>query len=246
MTQEDYKRERRKKTREKADALLDDLSFFRALMQSGSVTAGDIRRMSAQLRRILVDEILEQVASCRIGKIKVMAPDITPLVQSNKKYPIPYLGVGGAAIFGVYVAMMMLDRGSKPRELSGFNVGNKVTLAPADFMKQGVMVLEGQWISRRQVIRYIANVADGVHGGEHKDELDWLIRRARHASTMSLRDGIPTFMANLEPFSLVELPALISRDKIDGVLLELWSAVSYLLESPDVQQLEAYIEQEPW
>jgi hypothetical protein len=61
MTQEDYKARRRAKTREAAAALVDDLSNFCEVLVKEAPNAGDLRRLSAQLRRILVDARLRRL-----------------------------------------------------------------------------------------------------------------------------------------------------------------------------------------
>ena len=83
----DYKM-RREKTREPAIALVDDLAFFRSVLKSEKTTAGDLRRMSAQLRRILVDGTLEKIAGPRVGSLLLVAPDTASAVAANRSDPL--------------------------------------------------------------------------------------------------------------------------------------------------------------
>lgn len=244
MTQEDYKARRREKTREAAAALVDDLSFFRDVLVKEAPTAGDIRRLSAQLRRILVDGTLEKVAGPRVGKIRLLAPVIDEVVRLNREQPYEYVSVGYVTMFGIEVSWAILERGTKPRALKDFRPDALQELDPEHFMKQGVMVFQGTWITRREILRYMANVAEGIHSGEPKNYTDRLIRRARHMSKMSLDGGVPVLTMNVAPITEINLPPLLSKTDIDGALVELWAAADLLTKSPDIRALEAYIDVE--
>ena len=243
-SQEEYKTARRAKTREAAVALVDDMEFLRTVLANDAPTAGDIRRMSAQLRRILVDAAIDKIAAPRVGKITFQAPAIDQIVRSNRATPYAFLHVGPATIFGVRMAMGAIDRAGTARAAINYNPDGTTQLDLEHFMSQGVIVFEGDWISRREVVKFIANVAEGVHSGENKDDRDRLIARARHAIKFSVENGTPTFVANTRVAALASLPPLLSKTALDPVLIELWAAAEMLVQSPDVQALEAYINAE--
>src|ERR1700726_624990 len=85
-----------KQTLDTAVALADDLSPPREIVSQPKPSSGDIRRLSAQLRRLLVDRILSVVASPRLGKLTLLAPDVQPVIVSNRANPIPFFMLGGA------------------------------------------------------------------------------------------------------------------------------------------------------
>lgn len=221
--------------------MVDDLAFFREVLAKDAPTAGDLRRMSAQLRRILVDAVIEKIAGPRVGKIRLLAPVIDEVENLNREAPFIYVGVGHVDMFGVQVAMAIVDRDGG-RALKTFHPDMRQELTLEQFMKQGVIVLEGTWVSRRDVLRYIANIAEGIHSGEPKNEKERLIRRARHVSKMSLEDDTPTVSMNVALLTEIEIPPLLSKTDVDGALIELWAAADLLTRSPDVLALEAYIE----
>lgn len=245
MTQEDYKARRREKTREAAVALVDDLSFFREVLAKNEPTAGDLRRLSAQLRRILVDGTLEKVAGPRVGKVQLLAPVTDEIVKLNREEPYAYVGVGNVIMFGIQIAFVMLERSVRPRAIPNFHPDARQELNLENFMRQGVIVFEGTWLSRREILRYMANVAEGIHSGEPKDDRERLIRRARHVSRMSLEGGMPVISMNISPTTEINLPPLLSKTNIDGALVELWAAADLLTKSPDILALEIYIEADP-
>ena len=238
--QDDYKAERRGKTFDSAKALADDLQFIRRFVGSPNPEAGDIRRMSALLRRILVDATLERIAAPRVGKLLIRTMKTDDIVRLNRADPIEFLGLGGVSMFGMEIFAIHLGGSGASEWPSPLNT----ELTPNDFLKQGVIVWNGRWISRRDIIRYIANVADGVHAGEDKTELDRLIRRVRGTFGMSFQDGTTTFTINHNAFVAVEIPKTLTNAVVDWPLLEVWSAGANLVASPDVQRLVEYIANE--
>jgi hypothetical protein len=181
------------------------------------------------------------VASPRVGKIKLVAPVIDEIVKLNRKQPYVYVGVSNVTIFGVEVGFVMCESGAKPRVLANPRPDARQELDLEHFMKQGMMVFQGTWFSRREILRYMANVAEGIHSGEPKNDRERLIGRARHASKMSLEQGIPVLSMNVAAITEIELPPLLSKTDIDGALVELWAAADLLTKSPDIIALEAYI-----
>ncbi|MBN8931458.1 MAG: hypothetical protein J0G97_06025, partial [Rhizobium pusense] len=129
--------------------------------------------------------------------------------------------------------------------MKSWDPSKKMYVSPEDYLKQPAIYFRGEWITRREIIRYIANIAHGVHSGEKLDEREELLRRARFAVKISgLPNAEPSIIVNLLAFDNQELPPFIDRTSIDWFLVELWSAASSLVDAPDVHQLEAYIKEE--
>lgn len=227
----------RASTFETAVVLADDLEHIRAVLSKLDPTPGDIRRLSAQLRRMLVERDLVNVASPRIGRIFLTAPDLKPIYSSNRAAPISFFMAAGVEIFGVSVAACMVEKAGKPRTLLNYSPDATVSLRLDNFVNQNVICFEGEWVRRLDLIKYIANVAHGVHSGTIQDSVEGLIRRVRHVSGMSIKDNIPNLTCNVSAFSSVELPAIADRKYVDCVLIELFATASHVINSPDVSRL---------
>src|SRR5207248_2538610 len=67
------------RSREAANAFVDDLSEIRRVLAMEGASIADIRRLSVVLRRLLVDRDLAVVAAPRIGRITLLTPDNKPI-----------------------------------------------------------------------------------------------------------------------------------------------------------------------
>jgi hypothetical protein len=223
-----------KSTLESSVVLIDDLAHIREILAKPEPTAGDIRRLTAQLRRILIERDLALIAAPRVGRISLQAPDTKPITISNRASPVSFFSAGGADVFGVQVAAAIIEKGNAARILPGFDPEARVLLKADNFLTQNVVCFQGEWISRGDIIKYIANVAHGVHTGEIKESSEQLIRRVRHAWKFEIINGTPTMSSNVAVFSNAELPANVDRRAIDCALLEVLAAASLMVKSPEV------------
>lgn len=238
---DNQKAEMRATTLEAAVALVDDLEHIRSVLAKQDPTPGDIRRLSGLLRRILIDRILTVVATPRVGRIMLLVPDNKPIIASNRSLPVPFYASAGASIFGISISCALQDFGGKPRDLGTFHPDSTASVRLDGFVNQQVICLGGQWITRGDVIKYIANIAHGVHSSASKNEKEVLIERARHAASMSIIDDMPTISFNPDVFSLSQLPPILDRKAVDFVLIELFAAATFLTKSPEVVELESII-----
>lgn len=117
------------------------------------------------------------------------------------------------------------------------------------FLKQRVIFSEGAWVTRGEVIKYVANIKDGVHSGSGgKKDLDHvrgpLEYARRRARIKGAHAGINFNM--VEPSAGAFDPNDFKYDAaaLDVVLLELLATVQLVLRSPDVKALEEYIRNE--
>jgi hypothetical protein len=114
-----------------------------------------------------------------------------------------------------------------------------------EFMAQPVIFSEGVWVTRREVIKYIANVKDGAHSGGGKAGLDHvkapLEYARRRARIKAASGGFNVKM--VEPTGAVFDPTNFPYDAaaVDVVPLELLAAVHLTVRSPAVRALEEYI-----
>lgn len=243
-TEDDRKAIRRRDTLESAAAFIDDIDHIKGIIGNNNPSTGDIRRLSAQLRRLLVEKDAVEIAAPRVGQLSIIAPDLAPIYRSDRNKPLPFFVSGNAKIFGLYVGVQMIDRADRPRPLADYSPDATISLKLDNYLNQRVICMEGQWINRRELVKYIANVAHGVHSGRTKNEIERLIRRIRHAAWMKIDQDMPTLSANLDVFSQVSLPPLVDPKGVDCVLLELFATAYHFVNSPDVIELVSFIEGE--
>jgi hypothetical protein len=149
-------------------AVAEDLEY---LAQWGSeITAAEIRRGTAVLRRILVEDAFG-TAWRAIGQAKqpsLIAVDLD-LLLGNDANKVVYALAGGAHFRGMQMACMLLNKGSTPIgdnppppiRQDGYPFERMFTLS--EYLSSNAGVVEGQTFNRREVIKYLANVKGGVH-----------------------------------------------------------------------------------
>lgn len=146
---------------------------LRYLQSWGADVANDeVRRGSSVLRRLLVEDVYGQ-AWRSIGftkQPKLIAIDITPIVESEVVERVVYAIAAGAHFRGVQIGCMLLNKGNEPVgelgpaiRVNGYP-GEK-EFALSEFLSSRSGVVEGSAFSRQEVIQYIANVRGGVHLG---------------------------------------------------------------------------------
>lgn len=233
-----------RKTKEQAAALLDDIQYLRDLSVSRDQSPAELRRVSSVLRRLLIDRDITDVAAPRLGRFMFCAPNNNPFYAAADKIPFSFFGSGGMEVFGVKFRSAILDlRSPTPRPPDYVDTMRTVELPLDGFLKQRVLCLEGQWVGRRDVIKYIANVASGVHSGTRATPLDETIWQIRHVAGYRKKDGSLSVAFNLDALALPDddMPFRYSPEMIDPVLLEILATVHYLLISKDTKRLEVII-----
>jgi hypothetical protein len=112
------------------------------------------------------------------------------------------------------------------------------------FLSQKILCLNGEWVSRAATVKYIANVAHGVHSGDAKEKSQEIIRRMRHMMHLSLEDQRFNIDVWRTTITRDDPPLILSRDALDIASFQLASTAQYLLSSPSVLQLEEFIRHE--
>jgi hypothetical protein len=246
-------------TREAAAAFIEDMPHIREIVNKPDPDRGDPRRLSNILRRLLIDNggDLPDIAAPRIGKLKLNTPDNKPFYKLDQQQPYVFFGSGGATLFGVNVRAAMQMRGSinpgpgearalLPQFEHGFDGQGCVSLPTNNFLSQRVLCLNGKWVTRRDAIKYIANIGSGVHSGSPKEKVEKLIADIRKAGSYRVANGAFTMSfnpSNTSPFPIVE-KFQYRPDAIDPVLAEVLAAAHYLIQSPDIQTLESTVRRE--
>jgi hypothetical protein len=231
-------------TRAQAISFIEDIAHIRDLVGPRDIKAAEIRRLSGVLRRLLIDggdgSGLKKIAAPRIGAVHVRSPDNKAMYKACEKKQVDYFVSGGTGLFGILLRGICGGPGRHPE----IDPDQTVDLRLDSFVTQKVIFVLGQWVSRADIIKYVANVADGVHSGSPKEPVHHVIGRARKRTLIRLRDGVTQIMFNQADGENNELPAY-DPTTVDIALLELLSGASfYLANSPDIIRLEAEIAKE--
>ena len=241
---EEKRRDRLKATGDKARHLIEDLAYLREMVGRDQLEAPELRRASAVLRRLLVDGDLVEVAGPRLGRLMISSPDLGPLHRANDSEAIPFVAAAGASLVGIEMQALIVNAGTKPRNLPEYKPDARVQLALENFLKQRVICLNGEWVTRHQIIKFVANVGSGVHSGAPEEAEDRLIHRMRSACKMEMVDEMPSISVNLSALSDEPAPIVYHRNAIDVVLIELLTTAHLIVDSPEIARLEALIEAE--
>lgn len=148
-------------------AVTEDLEY---LAQWGSdISNAEIRRGTAVLRRLLVEDAYG-TAWRAIGfpsQPTLYAVDLLQLIGDQAPLVV-YALAGGALFRGVQMACLILNRGTQPVDNSpipirenGYPYERPFTLS--EYLGSPSGVVESRSFTRREVIKYIANIKGGVH-----------------------------------------------------------------------------------
>jgi hypothetical protein len=236
-------------TRDAARALVEDLEHIRDVIGRLDQSRGELRRMSAILRRLLVEGSLGEIAAPRIGRIRISAPDNNPVYKLiDGSAPVELFISGGTQIFGLLLRAYMANTEHSALALPEFDPDRTVLLRIDSFLTQPVLFWKGKWGRRLDVIKYIANVASGVHATTPKDDVEKYLHDLRSEVVMGLRepttpgepDGIGIAIKPPDkPFD--EAALKFKGGAVDLLMLEMFAAARYLVESADVRTLEETI-----
>lgn len=248
-----------KSTRDAAGAFVEDMEHLREVAKREETSRREIRHMSATLRKLIVDRDIEIIATPRVGRIFLTAPDIRPYHRVSEKLPFLLFMTGGANIFGGHIRQMVgfdthikkgLDHDKVAKALmdrlpKGDDAVSTVQLNLDNFAQQRVMCYRGRWITRQRIIKYLANISSGVHSGAPKDDDDKALAQIRSSSAISIgKDGglhLDLFKNGVDSD---EMTITHTPEAVDLVLVEVLAAATYLTISPMVIELEATVRQE--
>ncbi len=101
------------------------------------------------------------------------------------------------------------------------------------------------WATRRDVIKYVANNASGVHSYAPKDNIDTVLTNARNCVTLN-RNNKNDINTTLHIGQMLNPTSEFVYDKntTDVVLFELICAIHFFITSPDVLRLCEEIKKE--
>jgi len=235
----DIAQEQRVKTREAAAAFVEDISHMRRLMASEFPERGDIRRLSAVLRRLLIDDNgdLRKIAPCRIGRVELLAEDTKRYVKSDPAFYFNCRGVIIASWPG------------NPRDWPTWSQAgdakqpDKINLSIDGFVGQSILCFNRLWIKRGSLIKHIANKGSGVHSPSQVIQTpeDLAIEQARRALVRKLVNGNHSILLNQAMFGHQFKQEKYDTESLDPVHLALVGTADLMLASPSLLELERTI-----
>lgn len=232
-------------TRESAAALSEDIEHLREVLAGPTPKRAELRRMSAIMRRLLVDGDLSMIGGPRIGKICILGPDNKPAYANAERTELAYFSSAGVKLFGVELRAASAHYEGKYQPLLEFDPDRRVPMRIDNFLAQRVLCVSGDWSTRKEVIKYLANIASGVHSNTPVEPSDLKVARARRVMAYKIVNGSLGFhfdgkaIADKDPQHLNLDPT-----SLDPALVELLAAIRFLVESPDINRLENVIHQE--
>jgi hypothetical protein len=235
-------------TKSAAAAFIEDMAYFRDLLNRKEIKADEIRRSSGELRRLLIDNggDLEKIAPPRIGRVYISAPYNNPYYRAIERTPVAFFASGGVTLFGATFRTLILNAGTSMPRVTRFDPERTESVTIDQFLSQKVLSLKGRWVTRRLLIKYVANVAHGVHSGTAKDDNEKLVEQIRRVITC----GAPPHAALIEFHTEAlreqkETPAFRYEPKsIDIALVELLATMHFLAMSPGISELERVVSAE--
>lgn len=149
--------------------VLEDLDYLTKEWNQ-DIDDASLRRASPALRSLLVEGTLLAVAR-QIGKeVRVLSPAIYQVLTDDQLRLRKYWQSGGAKYKGVIVqAMGVRNSALSPDEVKAEYeqtkdvMGKNYPVKLAFFLRQPSFVIEGIFINREEVIKYVANKLGGAH-----------------------------------------------------------------------------------
>jgi hypothetical protein len=158
---------------EELRVVLEDLNFLNEEWDQ-DVTDDSLRRSSPVLRRFLVEEQLLR-AWRKIGlsgQPEILAFTLSRRLTLTPLNEVRFASAGGATYKALAIAQAFeIDRALSPAEVQKvFALGlPEIRQSLTDFTNATCIIVEGTEISRRDLIKYVANKLGGAHYDEQRD-----------------------------------------------------------------------------
>jgi hypothetical protein len=198
---------------------------------------------------LLVECDLRAISAPRLGRVTLIGPDNSSAYRAEKKYPLLFFATGGGKVLGGgynhLVAFDVKVNRWHPVVLPAIEFGKSIEMRLDTFVDQRVLCYRSRWASRAEVIKYVANVASGVHSGVPANPQDELLAMIRNSLSLKKKeDGslhLDMFPGGVDTDQLEFKRA---PDSFDPVLIELLAAATFLAQSHFVAELEKVIRHE--
>lgn len=153
--------------KELLEIVASDLQFIKEVW-GDEVDDHTIRRSSTILRRLLVENDLHQAwkISGFSGQATIVASTLEPITVVIPFHRIKFASAGGASYKGVQLrGMLLLDfalSDQLAKRLGEGPVPNK-KFQLLEFIEDASVIVEGELVKRRQLIKFVANKLGGAH-----------------------------------------------------------------------------------
>jgi hypothetical protein len=198
------------------------------------------------MRRLLIDNNgdLKKIAPPRLGRLMISAPNVKPYIKAGGKKGYDFFAIGGLEVRGINWPTWIMGLGRKYNDDP--NEPRTVVLSLDGFLGQFVICRNGFWVNRRSIIKYVANIAGGVHSGTPKELEDRTLEECSRVGYYWLNnENQASFTLNLGYPTNVQPPAFGYDPKtIEPVLFQLLLSAQFLANSDDIKQLESVIQAE--
>ncbi|MHB8404115.1 MAG: hypothetical protein ACYDCJ_01650 [Gammaproteobacteria bacterium] len=225
--------------------LLGDLGNFMRLRNAINPTQDEVRLHAAAVRKLLLDGVLLAAAVSRRMPVVFHVPDSLPLVRAARNNHVIGFNLAGVEVFGIWIAGGAISRG-QISTAQNFDPSRLVKLKLESFLKQTVAFSGGEFLSRYDVIAYVANKVGGVHydPSPTKKVPENKIRalgQLRRSLRMGIYNGIPQVQFSVPNGEEQSDHFRYEPEFIDAVYLEFLACISFILKSPEVQALQTAI-----
>ncbi|USJ02495.1 hypothetical protein MUG10_10635 [Xanthomonas prunicola] len=216
--------------------IFEDLNLLRQLLIDQHPTHDKIRLYSGIVRRLLLDGLIGTSARARGIVLTFEVPDVKPFLRLSRSSGMAFFVLGDVQVFGVQLAgIIAMVNGRSPTS----DYPDKVNLNLESFLKQNVAFSNGSLLTRKDVIKYVANKAGGVHyetkPGKSLDERRYNAMGALRAKLrLGVVDGQPHIEFSEASFSNHQEKFAYSPRYIDAVYFEFLACVSHILNSQSV------------
>lgn len=205
---------------------------MRGQVAAPSMSRVDARSLSSKLRRIIKDGDLRQVAGPRIEKLFIKAPKN---IDSASYKSIQFFYAG-------------YELGDRPTSIAVFDPDRVMNVPrlpdemelmfPDQFLQQPICCFRDRWLTRRDLLVFVAHNAMGVHFDDGNDDTSRIIKKIRNMFILRTEQIEGFFTFNVEEPSE---EFVYSPDTLDIASYECLGMAHYLTTSPSVIELEKVI-----
>lgn len=129
-----------------------------------------LRRSSPVLRSLLSDGMLAKIARAANKDIRIMAPILSKALTEEELNKTIFFQAGGAKYNGTEIQSFSINQGAKTLEehKAAYDreknvIGKSQPIKLGLFLQQTSFIIEGIFINRDEVIKYVANKLGGTH-----------------------------------------------------------------------------------
>ena len=219
--------------------IYEDLEHLAKLWDTSETKNSDIRNSVHILRRLLIYGDLQKSANSRKYQLLIDAPDLKSFIKAARYGLVEFYQAGGANVLGVYVEGSMISKGTSHRLnriMREHQPGTTIQLKMQSFLRQQCFSFKGEFVTREDVIKYVANKAGNAH--YDRKGRDIVIDKIRGTCQICLtEDGIPSIGFNIDALENTNFNFDPNPKNIDPIFIEVAATAKYLTES---QSIKAY------